>query len=118
MGGGSSEAPHETGTSRNESGELAVLKELHGENAAKGDKPYLNCLSHTPILHLSTTLESIPLKSGVTGLSWEITKVLSLVQCRHTSVCWASLRWTCFYSCNIQITVCLQQRNPNWEFKK
>lgn len=60
---------------RNESGELAVLKGFHGENAAKGDKPYLNCLSHTPILHLSTTLESIALKSGVTGLSPEITKV-------------------------------------------
>ena len=71
---------------RNESGELAVLKGFHGENAAKGDKPYLNCLSHTPILHLSTTLKSIPLKSGVTGLSPEITKVLPLVQCRHISV--------------------------------
>lgn len=115
---GSSDASHETGTSRNKSQELAVLKEFHGENAGKGNKPYLSCLFHIPILHLSTRLKSIPLKSGVTGLSWEIMKVLSLIQCRHTSVCWASLRWIGFYSCNIQITFFLQQRNPNWEFKK
>lgn len=110
---GSSDASCETGTSRNKSQELAVLKEFHGENAGKGNKPYLSCLFYIPILHLSTMLKSIPLKSGVTGLSWEIMKVLSLIQCRHTSVCWASLRWIGFCSCNIQITFFLQQRNPN-----
>lgn len=63
---GSSDALHETGIGRNQSQELAGLKEFHCENAGKGNKPYLNCLLHTPVLHLSTMLKSIPLKSGVT----------------------------------------------------
>ena len=65
---GSSDTSHETGTGRNKSQGPAVLKEFHGENAGKGSKPSLSCLFHIPILHLSTMLKSIPLKSGVTFL--------------------------------------------------
>ena len=59
---GRADALHETGIGRNKSQQLAGLKEFHCENAGKGNKPYLNCLFYTPVLHLSTMLKSVPLK--------------------------------------------------------